>query len=586
MSAIQPSCVAAPPTFSYRSTAAPACAALQADRAGATGAAEDNAREALRRAILSCALRFGDDPVFDFRLLLNHAGRARQAGLLMWQAIRAFAPQVLVGPGFGAAALLCATAAAALDEGIELDILMVRDKRKPYHQKRWVEGPRPPAHSRAVLIDDFMEAGSALGLVDRALAADGLELDLVAIGLFFDMWQPLGSRQISTGRMPVVSLFRRHDIGLSRDCFDARPPLMQGSHPPFIAAKPRWWRFRLNTKTAYPLKCAPVIADEAVFVADDHSRIWRHDGRTGDIAWQADSLADPLKGIVQKLEYAEGSLVFGCYDGTVTRLDAASGAILWRWRIDSSIHATPALDLARQRLFINTEQWNDGDPYGHLQALDWHTGRLLWRCRQRWWPPGSPVHAADANLVVATCNDQTVSAHDADTGALRWHCPTRGLVRGKPAVHEGRLLLATEAGWLQCRDLASGALLWETRYGRGAMHQFLHIHGDTVLVLDGRWHMAGFDVRSGAIRWLSRLRSAGNWCPVACGRFLAVLSREGHLAVFDAEREIKVWEGSTGLHGRQPPAIGTIDGKACLAVAGNAGGLQLYPIDPAYTEVS
>jgi outer membrane protein assembly factor BamB/orotate phosphoribosyltransferase len=539
--------------------------------------------EDLRQSIIQHAVHFADNPVFDFRLLLTDPKSARRAGQLMWALIRPFAPQVLVGPGFGAAPLLFATAAAALDDGVHLVTLMVRDQRKGHNQKKWVEGRRQSDHSRAIMIDDFMEAGTALPLVERALQADGHVLDLVAVALFFDMWQPLGSRQISTARMPVVSLFKRHDIGLSRDCFDAKPPEMRGSFAPFIEPEPHWWRLELNSKIGYPLKCVPAVALGSVFVADDHCRIWRLDASTGEVQWRYDSLADPLKGIVQRLQVVGNSVVFGCYDGTLTRLNAVDGRIQWRWRLDSSIHATPEIDLAGERLFVNTEQWNDGAPFGHLLALDWDTGRVLWRHVHPWWPPGSPVYSAQHDTVIATCNDQSIVAVNANDGRLLWRKESRGLVRGKPAIHSDALLLATEKGWLQCLDVRTGEMRWEVRYGRGAMHQFLYVHGETVITLDGRWHLVSFDVKTGALVWMSRLRSAGNWCPVSCGRYLVVLSRDGHLAVFDPVREVKVWEGKIGIKTRQPPAIGRCGNDVLMAVAGSTDGLQTYRIHSDYT---
>jgi hypothetical protein len=123
----------------------------------------------LRRDIIARALRFSDNPVFDFRLLLTDPCAARQAGAMLWQLIRPFRPQVLLGPGFGAAPLLFAIAGAALDD-VHLKLLMVRDQRNSHNQKIWVEGQRQPDYSRADMVDDFMEAGSALPLVEQALA--------------------------------------------------------------------------------------------------------------------------------------------------------------------------------------------------------------------------------------------------------------------------------------------------------------------------------------------------------------------------------------------------------------------------------
>lgn len=543
--------------------------------------------EELRRAIHGRAMKFNGHLSFDFRELLTEARHARMAGLLMWQMIKPLSPAVLVGPGFGATPLLYAIAHAALEEGVELQVLMVRDRRKEHNQKRWVEGHRAGAEGKmAVIVDDFMLAGSSVPLVKQALEDDKVALQIAAIALFFDMWEPLGSRQLSASGWTVMSLFTRHDVGLSRDAADAKPPLMKGNFPAFIG-EPLWWRFDLNTKTGYELRSAPVIADDAIFVADDKSRLWRHDALTGDIEWRYDSLSQPLKGIVQLLQFAEDSVIFGCYDGTVSRVDAKTGCLMWRWRQDSSVHATPELDLVNRRLFINTEQWNHGAPFGHLQCLDFDTGRMLWTHRQPYWPPGSPVYQAALGAVIAPCNDSTLLCTDASTGELRWRRPTRGLVRGKPgASTDGVVVVATESGWLQCLEVASGDLLWEVRCGKGAKHQFLRVDGDRVFVFDGKWHFSCFDLASGTLRWLTRLRSPGNWCPVEVGRYLVVGSKEGHLAVLDPRAQIKVWEGQIRGHVRQPPAIGRAKGRTLMAIATNEDGLKTFEVNPYYDGVS
>jgi outer membrane protein assembly factor BamB len=252
--------------------------------------------------------------------------------------------------------------------------------------------------------------------------------------------------------------------------------------------------------------------------------------------------------------------------------------VLWRVRQDSSIHATPALDVANGRVFVNTEQWNSGSPLGSLLALDWSTGRLLWRHRHRYWAPGSPCYSAEHQAVVATCNDATMACVDAASGDLRWELGTRGLVRGRPVVSRGRAYAATEKGWLHCVDMHSGKERWTVRYGAGVMHLFLVARSGCIFLFDRRWHLSAFDEESGALRWVSRLRSAGVWCPVACGDYMVALSRGGHLSVLDPARELKVWEGSIDGHYRQPPAIG----EGHLAAASNDQGLKVFRIHDFY----
>jgi outer membrane protein assembly factor BamB/orotate phosphoribosyltransferase len=535
--------------------------------------------ELLRRLIHTEAIFFCHKLAYDFRMMLTQARLAEIAGRLMWQLIRPFRPTVIVGPGFGSTPLLYAIALSALRDDVSLQVLMVREKRKTHNRKRWVDGKHAAAGSVAVIIDDFMDSGATLSMVQEALKADHHDLRIAAAGIFFDVWQPLGSRQITVSRLPVVSLFRRHDLGLTRDAFDARPPLMKGSFPPFVE-KPLWWRFDLNRKRRYPYKCTPVIADGAVFVADDHCNVWRHDLRDGAIQWKYQSLADPLKGIVQLLQFADDSLVFGCYDGTITRLDAASGTPRWRVRQDSSIHATPALDAVRGRVFINTEQWNAGAPLGSLVALDWSTGRMVWTYRHWYWAPGSPYYCARNDVVLATCNDSTLVCVDAAHGRLRWKVHTRGLARGRPVTAGGRAYVATEKGRLHCVDIASGEECWTIRYGRGLKHIFLVAHGGCVYLFDGKWCLSAFDEQSGKLRWINRLRSQGSWCPIPCGAYFAALSRDGELAVLDPRREIKVWEGKLGGTYMQAPAIGA----GHLAAASNNQGLKVFKINDFYLQ--
>lgn len=541
----------------------------------------------IKSSIYKYAMKFNDQLNFDFRLLLTQTGLARIAGQLLWAQIKPFEPQVLVAPGYGAMPLAYAIAHAALNDGVPLTVLMVRDKRKNYNQKKWVEGHRPAAGSKAVVVDDFMSRGSVLDLVDKALAADAIDLQLQAVAVFFDMWEPLGSRQIQLRRLPVIRLFTRHDLGLSRDCHDAQPPDMKGSSPEWIG-QPMWWRMGLNTPSAYPYRSAPAIADNAVFVADDQSRITRHHAWTGDIEWVSESLERPHKGIVQQLQVHDGSLVYGCYDGTITRLNLRTGEIVWRWRLDTSIHATPVIDAQKNRLFINTEQWNDGHPFGHLMALDWRTGRLIWQHKHAWWPPGSPICEAKSNTVVAACNDSTLTAFNSDTGQVRWQKNTVGLVRGKPLIVDAKVVVATEKGWLYCFDLLSGVLDWRKRYGQGLAHQFLSQDANGVMVFDGKWHWSCFELNTGDLRWITRLRSPGCWGPVACGAHSVALSKQGHLAVFDLHLQRKVWEGQIKGRYEQPPAIGqVIDSQGqrrhLMAAASNNSGLQVFEIHPHYT---
>jgi outer membrane protein assembly factor BamB/orotate phosphoribosyltransferase len=544
-------------------------------------------RESLRRGIYDKAIRLTNVLSFDFRVLLTDAKSVETAGLLMWRLIRQFSPQVLVGPGFGSTPLLYSISIAALEDNVNLQVLMIRDQRKGHNQKKWVEGNRDCAEGkRAVIVDDFMSGGSALPLVNRALKADKVSLNVVAMAVFFDMWEPLGARQISVSELPFLSLFSRHDIGLSRDCFDATPPLMKGAAPDFIPSAPKWWRFELNRSLVYPTKCTPVIADDAVFVGDEKSMMWRHNLENGEVDWCVPGLEQPQKAITQRLQHCQNSLIYGCYDGTVSRIDSSTGAVIWRWKIDSSIHATPCIDEENDRLWVNTEQWNKGLPCGHLQCLSLSRGRLLWKLRLPWWPPGSPAYSKQFQVVVAPCNDLNLYGVDANTGEKIWMFKTNGLVRGVPVMLKDKVFVATEQGCLHCLKLESGSLIWTIRYGQSLWHQMPVFANGCVILIDGKWHISAFDVETGALRWISRLRSPGTVGAVAYGKRLVVLSKEGHVAVFDPTREIKLWEGSIPGIYHQAPAVyipkSRESSSGYFVAASSTSGLIAFDVHPFY----
>ncbi len=552
---------------------------------GAARPCADAGLDALREAIVERVLRLGAKVTFDFKELLTQTRFARSAGIALWALIRRFEPEVLVAPGFGGAPLLFATALAAFEQdGVDLALWMVRDQRKGHFRKRWIEGPRFDRAPRVVMLDDFIGHGSAVALVDQALAEEKMAADLRAIAVLYDesCWD--GARQLSVSRCPVVSVFRRQDLGLTRDCHDARPPTMKGSAPPLVG-QPLWWRFAFNGATDKQNKCAPAIADGALFAADDLARLWRFDAVTGEPVWCRESIDRHPKGIVQRLQHAQGSVVYGAYDGTVTRLDDRTGQVLWRWKIDSFVHATPALDLDGGRVFVNTESSGPQGPGGSLVAMDWATGRTLWRHRHAFWAAGSARHDAASGSVVAPCNDESLVCVDAASGAPRWRVVTDGLVRGHAAIAGGSVIVCTENGWLQAFDLATGALLRSRRSGIGGrLHQFTRVEDGLVYAFDENAHFAAFDANDLRLRWISKLRSPASWQPVRWGHYLIVLSRRGELAAFDTRSGTKTWEGHVGGEYRQSPAIGLVDGEPLLVCASHHDGLKAFRLHSFYSQ--
>lgn len=122
-------------------------------------------------------------------------------------------------------------------------------------------------------------------------------------------------------------------------------------------------------------------------------------------------------------------------------LDAASGALVWKFQTGDVVHASPAI--AEGTLFVGS--WDT-----YFYALDARTGKEKWRFKTGEDPEihnqiGIQSSAAVANGVVYFgCRDSNLYALDAQTGAKKWAYNNKGSwVIGSPAVQGGRVYFAT-----------------------------------------------------------------------------------------------------------------------------------------------
>jgi len=75
----------------------------------------------------------------------------------------------------------------------------------------------------------------------------------------------------------------------------------------------------------------------------------------------------------------------------------------------------------------------------------------------------SSVVLAGGRLFVASVDDHTVHALDAQTGARLWQYTVGGRVDSPPTVWKGRVLFGSNDGWVTCLRAADGQLIWRFR---------------------------------------------------------------------------------------------------------------------------
>jgi len=278
------------------------------------------------------------------------------------------------------------------------------------------------------------------------------------------------------------------------------------------------WRHR----TGGPVASTPVVADGRVHVLSYDGRLHTLDARTGTLLWKFASLgerrfeapglhgmqprrqtfADPYDIFLSSPVVALGMVFFGSGDGHVYAIDAASGALRWKFRTGDVVHASPAfadglvyvgswdgrlyaldarsgqerwhfqggLDplMFNQQGFQSSPAVSDGVVYSgsrdsHVYAIDARSGQEKWRFSTgASWVISSPA-IADGKVYFATSDSSLIHAVDAESGKPVWQQQGRAYMFSSPAIAGEVLLIGVLNGSLEARDRRSGELLWDFR---------------------------------------------------------------------------------------------------------------------------
>jgi outer membrane protein assembly factor BamB len=250
---------------------------------------------------------------------------------------------------------------------------------------------------------------------------------------------------------------------------------------------------------------------------------------------------------------AGDSIIVASRNGTVARLDAATGNPIWRVELDTPLITGVGSD-------GNTTIVAAKD--GSLIALD-RDGAQRWRA-----PVGAEivtVPAVGVGLVVARGSDNRVSAWDLDTGKRRWSFdrqPPALVLRqtASVAMDPGSAYVGLPGGRLVALSLQNGALRWEAAIGlpRGSneIERIADIVGSPLIsgreVCAAAWQgrIACLDTSTGRAAWGRELAAAAG-IDVDSSRLVAVDSK-GALHAF-SRTGASFWK-QEALERRQPSA--------------------------------
>lgn len=323
-------------------------------------------------------------------------------------------------------------------------------------------------------------------------------------------------------------------------------------HAALSATPQRVWSAKIGSGSSRKnrIAAAPVVADGRIFTMDTGSAVTAT-STSGATLWSADLTASFDKGGGQSsggLATAGGRVFATTGYGELVALDAATGAVVWRQRVDAPISGAPATD--GQAVYVS-----GGD--GSAWAVNVADGKVIWQV------VGTPGKAAYVGTAAPTIGDRAVifpsSAGDLMAvlkiggGTKVWQSSLAGKRLGRAyaltsdvtgdAVISGKVLYAgSGSGRTVAMSASSGERIWSA--GEGALGP-VAVAGGSLFLVNDEAKLVRLDAETGTVIWSVEMpyftkdnpkRRKGifaHYGPVLAGGRIMVVSSDGRLRAFD-----------------------------------------------------
>lgn len=297
------------------------------------------------------------------------------------------------------------------------------------------------------------------------------------------------------------------------------------------------------------VSAAPVVADGRVFTMDALARVDAV-STAGALLWSADLTAafDRDGDVSGGGLAAAGAQLFATTGyGELVAMDAASGAVQWRQRLD--VPAAGAPTVSGDRVYV---LGRDGTSW----AISARDGKVLWQVPgldSLGGILGGAAPATDGHTVVLPLPSGSLIAVTSDGDAV-WTAPLTGErlgrgytllgdITGDPVISGGYVYAGTAAGRTAAIALAGGERLWTAE--EGALNPPLVV-GGSVFVISDENRLVRLDGATGQVIWAADLpyytqtkekkRKAihASYGPVLAGGRIVTVSSDGVLRAFNA----------------------------------------------------
>ncbi|WP_411957690.1 PQQ-like beta-propeller repeat protein [Paracoccus homiensis] len=325
----------------------------------------------------------------------------------------------------------------------------------------------------------------------------------------------------------------------------------QPGHVALGAGTQRIWSAPIGAGNGkrHRISADPIVAAGRVFTLDSRATVTAT-AQSGGTAWSTDITpagenANSVSG--GGIAYEGGRIYVTTGFGQLVAMDAASGAVLWRQRVEAPIGGGPAVQNGVVYIVArNNVGWA-------VRASD---GKVLW---QTTGTPSSSgimgvaVPAVQGDTVIFPFSSGQLLAADTETGETRWTAQVAGkrvgraisLIRdvtGDPVISGGQVFGGTSSGRISALGMADGLSSWNSRDGANGP---VVVAGGSVFAVNDQAQLIRLDAATGGVIWRIELpyytdqktkrqdKIYAHYGPVLAGGRLFVASSDGILRAFD-----------------------------------------------------
>ena len=360
----------------------------------------------------------------------------------------------------------------------------------------------------------------------------------------------------SEGLQPAAAL---KGVGYSLPEPHAQPNWPQAGGPPeavidHVIAAPAMeiaWRRNIGVRASEKgyLTAQPIVADGRLYVMDAQATVSCLDAKSGSPVWRVnlgEKKGNDRDAYGGGLAFEGGKLFVTSGYRFVAALNPATGAILWRRRVDTPVHGAPsvldgrvyATDVDDQLLTFNAA---DGSPGWTYQALQ-EPARML---------VASTV-AINGDVAVAPFASGELTALNTANGSELWSYVLSLTNRnnalseirdiaGRPVIYRGDVLAGSHSGVFAAVDLRSGQPRWSLPI---ATIDTPWPANDVVFVTGQNGELVCISREAGQVYWIADLNKGKK--PKEKAAWSGPILASGRLITVSDRGEVKALDPKTG----------------------------------------